>query len=74
MTVKPSDNVVRLIELRAQDGAVLEARLDARRVREEYVAAVSSLEHFGADADAVGTAESYRQLIARLDAVDAIAE
>lgn len=69
MTVKPTDNVVRMIELKARDD-LLEAKLEARRVRREYVAALRSLSQFDADPDAVEVADTYRQLIIRLEAIE----
>jgi hypothetical protein len=59
-----------MIELKAKDGAVLEAKLDARRLRREYEGAARSLGQFGKDADAVQVAEQYRLLIARLKAIE----
>jgi hypothetical protein len=70
MTVKPTDHVVRMIELKAKDGNVLEAKLDAKRVRREYEGAARSLGQFGADIDAVQVAERYRQLISRLRVIE----
>ena len=70
MTVKPTDHVVRLIELKAKDGFVLEAKLDGRRVAKQYEAALRSLGQFGGDPDAVETAERYRRLLGRLRAIE----
>ena len=70
MTVKPTDYVVRLIELKAKDGFLLEAKLDARRVARNYTAALRALGQFGSEPDAAETAERYRLLIARLQAIE----
>jgi len=72
MTLKPTDHVVRMVELKARDGAVLEAKLDARRILREYESAMRSLGQFGADADAIQVAERYRQLIARLKVIEGL--
>lgn len=66
MTTKPTDHVVHMVELKAQDGDAAGAMLDAFQLLREYRRVLQDLEHSPNDMDAVSVAEDYRQLIGRL--------